>query len=92
MSVIEGIVYNPETGLDERRPLACDEAGRQLAATETAKPASRAEVFAIGSPEGGADTFSVQGRPIGRFVRRVFRNAATPQAERVLALTAGAGV
>ena len=49
MSVIEGIVYNPETGLDERRP-------------------------------------------IGRFVRRVFRNGNTPQTERVLALPAGAGV
>jgi hypothetical protein len=155
MSVIEGIVHDPETGLDERRPLACDESGRLLATAESARPASRGKVFNMGSleseaqvntvpldlgaghpyglliarksgvaspsegmviqssidgarwlpaagvypndnlarhaPVGGADTFIVQGRPIGRFVRLVYRNGATPQTELMLELAAWTG-
>ncbi|MEK8089239.1 hypothetical protein [Thermithiobacillus plumbiphilus] len=50
MSVIEGIFHNPETGLDERRPIACDAFGRLLAADGAgAVAASRVEVFTIGA-------------------------------------------
>lgn len=50
MSVIEGIFHNPETGLDERRPIACDAFGRLLAADGVgAVAASRVEVFTIGA-------------------------------------------
>lgn len=47
MSVIEGIFRNPETGLDERRTIACDAFGRLLAA-------SRVDVFTIGSLDAAA--------------------------------------
>lgn len=153
MSVIEGIFYNPETGLDERRPIACDAFGRLFAAG--AATASRVETFTIGAlaraasvttdpvdlgaghpytllvarkagaasrneameiqssidgvrwlpaagihpdtnvawyePNGGSAYFTVQGRPIGRFVRLAFKNGNTAQTDLVLELAALAG-
>ncbi|MEW6100647.1 MAG: hypothetical protein AB1666_15820 [Pseudomonadota bacterium] len=43
-------------------------------------------------PNGGSDYFTVQGRPVGRFVRIVFQNGNTAQTELVLELAALAGV
>lgn len=43
-------------------------------------------------PNGGSDYFTVQGRPIGRFVRIAFKNGNTAQTELILELAALAGV
>lgn len=43
-------------------------------------------------PPNGSDSFTVQGRPIGRFVRIVFQNGNTAQSELVIELAALAGV
>lgn len=43
-------------------------------------------------PPNGSDYFTVQGRPIGRFVRIAFKNGNTAQTDLVLELAALAGV
>jgi hypothetical protein len=50
MSVIEGIFHNPDTGIDERRLIACDTEGRLLGAQALGSSESgmRTDVFAIG--------------------------------------------
>jgi len=55
MSVIEGVYHNPDTGIDERRLIACDAEGRLLGAQAPGSSASgmRADVFAVGALERG---------------------------------------
>ena len=156
MSVIEGIYHNPDTGIDERRLIACDAQGRLLQSSRVNSPSPmRTEVFALGrvrrgrqittdtvdlgesqgytllivrkfgiasrrealeiqtsvdgarwlpaagltlesntaryeSPN-GRESFTLQGRPIGHFVRLVFQNGSRTQPDLVLELTALAG-
>lgn len=75
MSVIEGIFRNAETGLDERRTIACDAFGRLLAAGAGASAASRVEVFTIGSLDAAASVTTSHvdlgvGHPYTRVVAR----------------------
>ncbi|MBX2807843.1 MAG: hypothetical protein KTR20_04350 [Cellvibrionaceae bacterium] len=156
MSVIEGIYYNPDTGIDERRLIACDAEGRLLQSSSAHSPSPiRTEVFALGrvrrgrlittdpmdlgethaytllivrksgvasrrealeiqtSVDGerwlsaagltlesnlaryesanGRESFTLQGRPVGQFVRLVYQNGSRTQHDLVLELTALAG-
>ena len=154
MSVIEGIYHNPDTGIDERRLIACDAQGRLL---QSSRANSRnpicTEIFALGrvrrgrqittdpmdlgesqgytllivrksgiasrrealeiqtSVDGerwlpaagldseiaryesasGRESFTLQGRPVGQFVRLVYQNGSRTQRDLVLELTALAG-
>jgi hypothetical protein len=49
MSVIEGIYHNPDTGIDERRLIACDTEGRLLNSQAMGSVSGmRTDVFVIG--------------------------------------------
>ncbi|MEW8420114.1 MAG: hypothetical protein AB2669_08415 [Candidatus Thiodiazotropha endolucinida] len=155
MSVIEGIYHNPDTGIDERRLIACDAQGRLLHSSRANAPSPLTEVFTLGrvrrgrqittdpidldesqgytllivrkfgiasrrealeiqtSVDGerwlpaagltlesntaryesanGRKSFTLQGRPVGQFVRLVFQNGSRTQPDLVLELTALAG-
>ena len=156
MSVIEGIYHNPDSGIDERRLIACDAQGRLLHSSRANVPspirtevfawerirrdqqmttdpinlgeshsytlliarksgiASRQEVLEIqASVDGerwlpaaglyfesntaryesanGSENFTLQGRPVGHFVRLVYQNGSRTQRDLVLELTALAG-
>lgn len=158
MSVKEGISYNPDTGIDEQRLIACDTESWLLSAQVLGSPESgmHTDIFAVGrlgrgesaatdlvdlgeshgytlliarklgtasrneameiqtsvdgarwlpaaglypdaniarhQPEGGSDYFTVQGRPVGRYVRILYQNGNRNQPDLVLELAALTGV